>query len=340
MDIIRPGRVLLVAALLVAGVLLWASWQWAGTVILGISAAVVLVPLRNRLSFRVPELLSALSITLVILAATGAGVLFTVGIMEENLAMNQQVLAEAADGMEVLAGQYTSLGVPRETIGDAMAGVRGMVTAAGSFWSGISLAGVFLSPGVILFFVSLFLSLWHGDRVLRWMLIRMPREWLGTWGRLATVSVDTLYAVLVVHLPIVLLTFLLSLPFYLLLGYGHVLYLSTVTALCELVPVLGASIPMVILLLYSFAIGDLRGFLLVLFVGYLVIALLPEITLRPILMGRRTHLSPVVMFLGFMGGILLLGIPGFLLGPLALAVAVSWWEMRKEQAAGPPGKAR
>jgi predicted PurR-regulated permease PerM len=135
----------------------------------------------------------------------------------------------------------------------------------------------------------------------------------------------------------VALTFLLALPFYWLLGYGHVLSLSVITALCELVPVLGASVPMILLLLYSFALGDLRGFLLVFFVGYLGVALLPELTVRPILMGRRTHLSPVIMFVGFMGGILLLGTSGFLLGPLILAVAVSWWRIRKEQQAAAKG---
>ena len=160
---------------------------------------------------------------------------------------------------------------------------------------------------------------------------------MGAYHRLATVSVDTLHSVLVVHLLIVALTFGLSLPFYWLLGYGHILYLSLTTALCELVPVLGASIPMVILLLYSFAIGDLRGFLIVFFIGYLVVALLPELSVRPILMGRRAHLSPYLMFFGFLGGILVLGISGFLLGPLILAVAASWYRSRKAERAAPSG---
>ena len=108
------------------------------------------------------------------------------------------------------------------------------------------------------------------------------------------------------------------------------LYLSLLTAFCELVPVLGASIPMVVLLFYAIAIGDLRGFLLVLLVGYIGVALLPEVTIRPILMGRRTLLSPLLMFASFIGGILLLGLSGFLLGPLAVAMAVSWYRLRKE----------
>jgi predicted PurR-regulated permease PerM len=326
-------RALLIAALLAGTAVLAVLWQWIGTISLGIAVAVVLAPLHHRLTARAPGWLSALAVTFVIFAAAIAGVIFTVTVMQENLPTNEKILMQAAGGIEILANQYANLGIPRETIADAMGGIRAMIEGVGSFWSEITVLAAITNTQVLLFFLSLLLSLWHGDRVLRWILVRIPQEWLGTWHRLATVSVDTLNAVLVVHLPIVAFTFVLSLPFYWLLGYGHVLYLSTVTALCELVPVLGASIPMIILLLYTFAIGDLRGFLLVLFFGYLVIALLPEVTLRPVLMGKRTHLSPVVMFFGFMGGILLLGIPGFLLGPLALAVAVSWWKIRKEQAA-------
>jgi predicted PurR-regulated permease PerM len=47
-------------------------------------------------------------------------------------------------------------------------------------------------------------------------------------------------------------------------------------------------------------------------------------------MGRRTLLSPVLMFASFMGGILVLGISGFLLGPLLVAIGVSWYRLVRE----------
>jgi predicted PurR-regulated permease PerM len=333
------GRVLLFAALIAGLAILALCWHWVDTIPLGIAVAVVLAPLHHRLSAQVPGWLSALAITLVILAVTIAGVFFTVTIMGGNLATNEEILMKAAGGIEILASQFTGFGIPRETIGEVMDVIRATVEAVGSFWSGITMVSAIMNERFLLFLVALLLSLWQGDRALRWILLRIPGEWLGTWHRLATVSVHVLYAVLVVHLIIVSFTFAICIPFYWLLGYGHVLYLSTATALCELVPVLGASIPMAILLFYSFALGDLRGFLLVFFVGLLVIALLPELTLRPILMGRRTHISPVIMFFGFMGGILLLGISGFLLGPLILAVGVSWWGIRKERAAAAGARA-
>ncbi|MDD1665562.1 MAG: AI-2E family transporter [Methanomicrobiales archaeon] len=334
-----PGRKkILILLILIAGVALLASlWQWVDTIPLGIAVAVILVPLQHRLSSRIPEGISAALITLIILSLGIAGVLFTVTVMQENFTTNQEILMKAAGGITILAPQFAGFGIPAEAIGETTARIQGIVGAVETFWSGLTLTAAILNVRVLFFLFSLFLSLWAGDRVLRGLLLRTPQEWMGTYHRMATVSVDTLHAVLVVHLLIVALTFGLSIPFYWVLGYGHVLYLSLTTALCELVPVLGASIPMVILLLYSFAIGDLRGFFLVFFIGYLVVALLPELSVRPILMGRRTHISPYLMFVGFLGGILLLGISGFLLGPLALALAASWYRLRRLQGAGSSG---
>jgi predicted PurR-regulated permease PerM len=333
MEMTRGMKALVPMLLLASAILLGALWQWIDTVPLGIAVAVVLAPLQDRLARRVPGIVPAAIITLALLAVTLAGVFFTVSVMQENIATNEEFFMKAALGIRILAPQFAAFGIPPEAIGETTARMQGIVDAVANFWTGISLRSAFISPGVLLFLVSFFLTLWQGDRVLRGILVRVPREWLAPCHRLSAVSVDTLHSVLVVHLLIVALTFGLSLPFYWVLGYGHVLYLSLATALCELVPVLGAGIPMVILLLYSFAIGDLRGFALVFFIGYLVVALLPELSIRPILMGRRTHISPSLMFVGFMGGILLLGISGFLLGPLVLAVAVSFYALRKEQAA-------
>jgi predicted PurR-regulated permease PerM len=334
-----PGRreILLGAALLAGAVLLAVTWKWVDTIPLGIAFAVVLAPLHHRLARRLPWELSALLVTLLVLCITAAGVFLLVTVMQENLATNEGILRTAAEGAGTLANLYAGLGVPPDLIAGVMDVMQGIVGTISRFWSGLSPDEVLLTWGMALLFAALFLSLLEGDRVLRWLLRRMPPEWLGTYHRLAAVSVAVLYSVLVVHLVMVALTFALALPFYWLLGYGHVLSLSVITALCELVPVLGASVPMIILLLYTFAIGDLRGFLLVFLIGYLLVSLLPELTVRPILMGRRAQISPVIMFFGFMGGILLLGTSGFLLGPLILAVAVSWWRIRKEQRAAAGG---
>ena len=338
MEMTRGRKAVLVLLLLAIAVVAGILWQWVDTIPLGVAVAVVLDPLADRIGSRIPRVASAVLITLAILGITVAGVAVTVTVMQENLATNEEFLMKAASGIQILAPQFAGFGIPPEAVGETTVRMQGIVDAVANFWTGISLTSTIFSPRILLFLASLFLALWEGDHALRWILIRIPQGWLTGYHRLSTVSVDTLHSVLVVHLLIVAITFGLSLPFYYVLGYGHVLYLSLTTALCELVPVLGAGIPMVILLLYSFAIGDLRGFVLVFFIGYLVVALLPELSIRPILMGRRTHLSPYIMFFGFLGGILVLGISGFLLGPLALAAGVTWYRLRKEEKV-PSGKA-
>ncbi|MGE5831576.1 MAG: AI-2E family transporter, partial [Methanomicrobiales archaeon] len=290
-------RKILLAILLLAIAAIFALfWHWLDMIPFGIAVAVVAAPAKNRLERRLPGWLSALAIALVTLLLLSAGILVTIQAMQENLATNEEILGRIASGIEALSPQLTTAGIPEGTVHTAVAWIEGSVQALAGFWLSLSLESVLLTPRVGLFFLSLGLALWKGEAVLRAVLPRIPPSWLSVYPNLAAVSVDTLYAVIVVHLLIVGLTFGLSLPFFWILGYGHVLYLSLVTAFCELVPVLGASIPMVVLLLYSLALGDLRGFLLVFFIGYLVVALLPEVTIRPILMGRRTLLSPVLMF--------------------------------------------
>ena len=323
-------KILILVLMVAAAALLATFWQWLDMIPFGLAVAVVLAPLKNRLERRMPGWLSAIVITLALLLLLAAGILVTIQAMQENLATNEEILGKIAGGLETLSPQFTLMGIPEEAIRAAITWIEGSIHTIASFWYGLSLASVLLTPRVSILLLSLALALWKGEEFIRAMLPRIPPAWMAIYPNLAAVAVDTLYAVIVVHLLIVAITFGVSIPFFWILGYGHVLYLSLVTAFCELVPVLGASIPMVVLLFYAMAIGDLRGFLLVLLVGYIGVAVLPEVTLRPILMGRQTLLSPILMFASFIGGILLLGISGFLLGPLAVALAVSWYRLRKE----------
>jgi predicted PurR-regulated permease PerM len=323
-------KISLAMVLLAGGAILIAFWPWLDMIPFGFAVAVVVAPLQKRLSRRIPGWLSAIVITLTLLLLLAAGLLITIQAMQGNLATNEEILGKIAGGLKAFSPQFMALGIPEETIHAATGWIEGSIHTIASFWYGLSLASVLLTPRISLLLLSLAFALWKGDQVIRAILPRIPPKWMAIYPNLAAVSVDTLYAVVVVHLLIVALTFGISIPFFWILGYGHVLYLSLLTAFCELVPVLGASIPMVVLLFYAIAIGDLRGFLLVLLIGYIGVALLPEVTIRPILMGRRTLLSPLLMFVSFIGGILLLGLSGFLLGPLAVALAVSWYRLRKE----------
>ena len=55
--------------------------------------------------------------------------------------------------------------------------------------------------------------------------------------------------------------------------------------------------------------------------------------MRPVLVGRRVKIHPLIMFVGLIGGLLTMGIAGFVLGPLIIVLLMKsyriWTDDRK-----------
>jgi predicted PurR-regulated permease PerM len=175
---------------------------------------------------------------------------------------------------------------------------------------------------LITFFLVLYLVLEQGEAVGRRLDEALPGEVRRLAGRLWAMAVDVIYSIYVVHFATAFLSFLVALPFFYILGYGHVLFFSILCGIFQLVPFLGQTVILLVLGGYAFAIGDWRGLLLIVFIGYPFVAAIPDWIMRPLLMGAKAQIHPVVMFIGFFGGITLLGVVGLLLGPLLLSLAV------------------
>jgi predicted PurR-regulated permease PerM len=47
---------------------------------------------------------------------------------------------------------------------------------------------------------------------------------------------------------------------------------------------------------------------------------MPEVYIRPVLVGRRVKIHPVIMFIGIIGGLLTMGLAGFVLGPVIIVL--------------------
>ncbi len=174
---------------------------------------------------------------------------------------------------------------------------------------------------IIVFFLVLYLTLEKGERTGIRLIRAIPDETRRLVARLWSMTVDVLYSIFVVHFATAFVTFLVALPFFYILGYGHVFFFAVLSGIFQLVPFLGQTVILLVVGGYALAIGDIRGFLLVIFVGYPFVAAIPDMVMRPLLMGARAGINPTVMFIGFFGGITLLGIAGIVLGPLLLALA-------------------
>lgn len=99
---------------------------------------------------------------------------------------------------------------------------------------------------------------------------------------------------------------------------------AVVMAFLSLVPAVGAALVWVPVAIYLFATGDIvQGTILVAY-GAIIIGLADNV-LRPMLVGRDTKLPDYLVLFSTLGGISLLGINGFVIGPLIAALFISFW---------------
>ncbi|MGE0432689.1 MAG: AI-2E family transporter [Planctomycetota bacterium] len=184
-------------------------------------------------------------------------------------------------------------------------------------------------PGMLLaFFVfscTFYLGIRFGAGVYRRTLFSIEIQTREILQRIVGCSYRTLYAIYVVHLTTVLVTFLISIPLFLMLGYENILLWAVMFAIFQLIPFIGPSALVVLLIAWHAINGDpnMGANLTVLTLyGYFVVCLAPDFILRPWMMGKQSGLNPLVMWLGFFGGIAIIGPSGFVFGPLLLAVLI------------------
>jgi predicted PurR-regulated permease PerM len=297
-----------------------AFWPLVGISVLAASLAVVLFPLQRRLTRRMRPFFAAVLLTVVVGAAVVLAVVVTTAVIVQNIDYIQELVGTI---LTAATGPTTSpfggaLPIDLAQVTDAIrAEVASFSTSLQSMIGEIPM----VTLEIIVFFLVLYLTLEKGERTGIRLIRALPDQTRRLVARLWTMTVDVLYSIYVVHFATAFVTFLVALPFFYILGYGHVFFFAVLSGVFQLVPFLGQTVILLVLGGYALAIGDIRGFLLVIFVGYPFVAAIPDMVMRPLLMGARAGINPTVMFIGFFGGITLLGIAGIVLGPLLLALA-------------------
>jgi len=117
-----------------------------------------------------------------------------------------------------------------------------------------------------------------------------------------------------------LLFYMLGLPSPILIGVA-IGILSFLPAIGPLIIWLPASI---ILILNGIGTSNLmivKGIILIIF-GSVVLGLLDNV-LKPKLVGQKSHMNPIIIFIGVLGGLYLMGPIGVILGPLVFAILIS-----------------
>ncbi|MFA6333050.1 MAG: AI-2E family transporter [Methanoregula sp.] len=326
MSILRNDQVpfILMVILTLAAIVLF--WPVMDMVLLAASLAVVLMPLHHRLSQRVRPVLSAAIVTAVVIGAGGIILWGTLTIFAANASTLTGMFSAIASWIN---DPDTSFAVFGMTLNKAS--FISLLTTGNLMFTGYGETLInnlaLIAFKAFVFFFTLFILLLRGEELKKRMTEHMPSSLNAFVNRLSDVTVDTLYAIYVVQVAIAVLTFFIAIPVFYLLGYGNILFYSFFAAFCELIPILGASIAFLLIGAYALAIGDIQGVVILFVFGYLCVSCLPEIFVRPVLIGRRVKINPVIMFIGIIGGILTMGLAGFVLGPVLVVLLITSYRL-------------
>jgi predicted PurR-regulated permease PerM len=301
-------------------------WSFMDMVILGASLAVVLIPLHHRISQHTLPGISAAIVTFTIFFSGCIMALFIFLIVSSNVVILTELFGTIGTWLNNPATNPLDFGIPvaKANLSDLLnKGTLLFVDYQDTILSNLTL----ITFKMFVFFVSLFSLIRWGEELKMTFSRRVPEVLSRYDKRLSGVTVDTLYAIYIVQIAIAFLTFFLALPVFYLLGYGNVIFYSFLAAFCELIPVLGSSVVFILMGTYAFALGDTRGVLILFFFGYLIVSCVPEFYIRPVLVGRRVKIHPVIMFIGIVGGTLTMGLVGFVLGPVIIVLLITSYRM-------------
>ena len=125
-----------------------------------------------------------------------------------------------------------------------------------------------------------------------------------------------------------------------LLGIPAALLWGVFMSIMALIPSLGTFLVWMPAAIYLFLSGQHWKSAILFAWGSLVVATIDNV-LYPALVGSRLQLHTVAVLFSVLGAIALMGIPGIVLGPLILNVALTlitfWWERPPVSGAVPPG---
>ncbi len=291
--------------------------------IIAAAFATVLVPYQRILSRRVAPALSSFVITAGVVLALAAVLFVSFGTIAGNIAYIQYLFNTIFDWMvgdsELAQAIFGIIDIPGM--------IDGIIESVSSNIGEILGQSAYYAIMAMILFLFQYLLTLYGEQVYGQVWSRIPLRSRPGFGTIRVTVVDTLYSLFIVHVAIALIVFIAAIPFFTLLGYDHVMFWSVTSAIFALIPVFGPVVIIAFLAVYALAIGDLRGLALILVIGWPLLCAIPDWYLRPVLMGKRSKMNAVLTFIAFFGGIAVLGVIGFLYGPLALAVIAASYQV-------------
>lgn len=305
-----------------------AFWPLMTVFIWAIALAVALLPLQKKLRKIVKPSVSATFITLTVLLL----ILLIMSLAASLLINNQKHIEDMA--LSMITGlqntrlssflpSFTELQLSNfdQTLNELM--VKTILSLTGNVMQTIL--------SIIIFFLSLSMLLYYGDSIWNTATGSFSAKFKNSVCRLSEITENTIYSLIIVQISAAVIAFALAIPFFYFLGYGDILLFSSMIGFAMLVPLIGAQAMILFLALYFFSLGDIKGAIVMLLIGYPLLSGWIDFYYRPVMMRRRVAIHPVVMMIGIFAGVPFMGIVGFILGPVLIALVVTGYKILTDE---------
>ena len=313
-----PHRRYVLAGLLVAVALLTAAvlWDVVATVFFAVTVAYVLYPIRRRLvDWGIPRrIASAIVTTVAFLVVIALLTPLALALFERR--------GSLIDLLNNLPDE-----LPVELFGFVVVlDIAALIVSANELLRSLAISlaadAIFIVLQFAMFALVLYGLLLRPRAVGKAIYEITPPAYHDVLGAIHGRIAGTLYALYVIQAATAAITFPIAIAVFYLLGYPDVFVLAVIASILQFFPIVGPGILAAALAGYDVLLGMPTRALGIIVLGPLLIGLLPDILIRPRMASRRAKLPASLYFVGFVGGVLTVGVIGIIAGPLVVAVLV------------------
>jgi len=210
---------------------------------------------------------------------------------------------------------------------------KGIVNIAQNIAKNVTL--YVINFGIMLF--ALFFFFRDGERFYSYLINTIPMDDIEK-SDITSIFSKTIYVTVIGNLAVAAVQGLLVAVIFMILGIGYPVLAGFLCFILSILPLVGAAFiwfPVALILMFN---GSPTQGVILLCYGVFVISVSDNL-LRPIIIGKQVKLHTLFLFLAILGGIQYFGFSGIIIGPVLLALFISFVEIYRKKFLGIENKA-
>ncbi|MDD4495798.1 MAG: sporulation integral membrane protein YtvI [Eubacteriales bacterium] len=329
-------RLLIILAVIVAMILLYFIAGYIAPFLIALAIAVIIDPVVRLLvkKLKFPRKLASLLVSLLFFAVLGVAiVLLATELIEQLISLGKSLpqffnmfiesltvwINESAAGSEWLTDEVVEKLL--EFVSGLSASILNLMDplVKGAINTAISI------PEALLFIVATIMSTYFlssdKDKILNFFKKQIPDSWSSQLRKIKRDLFLALFGYLRGMLIIMSITFAELFLGFSIIRVSYALSLAFLTSLIDALPIFGTGTVLLPWAAYNFLVGN-NGMGIALVVIYLVVLIVRQI-IEPKIIGHQLGVHPLLTLGGMYVGARVIGIPGFILGPITVVVLKS-----------------